>query len=45
MPAWNLQISLVKGKQGTAVLNKKKQENFDQVHAKNPDNRAGVRKK
>ena len=26
-------------------LNNKKQDNFDQMHAKNPDNRAGIRKK
>jgi hypothetical protein len=31
--------------QGPAVLSNKKQDNFDQVHAKNPDKRAGVRKK
>jgi hypothetical protein len=41
MPAWNLQISLVNGKQGPAVLNNKKQENFEQVNAKNPDKRTG----
>ncbi len=29
MPAWNLQISPVNGKQGPAALSNKKQENFD----------------
>ncbi len=42
MPAWNLQIPPVNGKQGPAVLTNKKQENFDQTHAENPVKQSGI---
>jgi hypothetical protein len=43
MPAWNLQISPVNGKQGPAVLTNKKQDNFGQTHAKNTEKGSCIR--
>jgi hypothetical protein len=41
MPALNLKIPPVNRKQGPAVLNNKKQDNFNQIHTKNPDKGTG----